>query len=146
MVERLGPSPWQLNPCRLAPSLPMSPSLDRRAPQRLCAGTCRASQKPIFCEGYGQWKELHVFDVVDGFAIKVVHRVWWEWIWDHVHAEEAEMAAEREHLHDEAMRVDREDAEHLQHLLGCHVDEPVHAQFVRGIKRRAGSLLDVAPS
>ena len=97
----------------------------------------------------GKWAQICASrgepQLFDGFDIKLATRYCWEWNWEQVHAEEAAMAAEREHEHDEAMRADREDAEHLRHLLGGHLFEPGHTHFARGVKRGAESLSAVGP-
>ena len=108
---------------------------------RICMGWSPKRQRLIFNEGFGNWESVPV-DIMVNQHMNFVTVDWyyWEWDFDQVHAEELEAAAERELQHDEAMRADREDAEHHQHLLSGHLDTMREGRPHRGLKWGAASL------
>ena len=99
-------------------------------PPRLCIGESRATGKPIYAEGFGEWRceDYPIFDqdsddsASDGFEVGLHHTVlfWWEWYLEEVLAEELQMAEEDEFWQAEALRQQSDEEEHLRHLLASN--------------------------
>ena len=98
-----------------------------KRPRRLCIGISRDQGKPIYSEGFGEWKlERFTFLNEDsdgslpdnGFEVTFSEETFfrWAWNWNEVHAE-LQMAEERARSHEEALLHDREEEEHLQYLI-----------------------------
>ena len=97
-------------------------------PRRLCIGVSWDMGKPIYAEGFGEWKhEDFTFLNEDsdsslsdnGFQVTFTEErlFWWACNWNEVHAEELEMTEERDRCHEEALLHDREEKESLQYLI-----------------------------
>ena len=109
----------------------MIPSGERayKRPRRLLLGVSRGTGKPIYCEGFGEWERV-VFPLFDEDSDGSLpdsedsddpHQqtlFWWKWNLAEVLAEELQIAEEDDYWHEEALRQDQEEAEHLQHLMG----------------------------
>ena len=96
------------------------------SPDRLRVGVRRETGKPIFCEGFGEWRSAYALcddsndlglDTI-GFELKfqAMKHYWWEWNFEEVVAAEAEISRNKEEAHDEALRVELEDAEQWRRL------------------------------
>ena len=99
-----------------------------KRPRRLCIGISRDKGKPMYSEGFGEWKHEDVDFLNEdsdgslpdnGFEVSFSEErlFWWAWNWNEVHAEELEMAEERARCLEDALLHDREDEEHLQYLI-----------------------------
>ena len=99
-----------------------------KRPRRLCIGVSRDKGKPIYAEGFGEWKRTECTFLVEdsddslpdnGFEVKFHHETlfWWAWNWNEVVAEEEQIAEEEDHWQEEAMHHQREEEELLRHLI-----------------------------
>ena len=99
-------------------------------PPRLCIGigSDRGTDKPIYSEGFGEWKQEDLTFIDsdsdesmsdNGFEFNwsEVILYWWAWNWNEVHAEELQMAEERARSHEDALLHEREEEEHLKYLM-----------------------------
>ena len=99
-----------------------------KRPRRLQIGISRDEGKPIYAEGFGEWKhEEFTFvnedsddsELDTGFEVTFEEETlfWWAWNWNEVHAEELRMAEESARVHAEARLHEGEEEDHLQYLI-----------------------------